>query len=301
MKKLKKVLKITAISLLVLVGFLFAAPYLFKPQILSLIKKEINKNLNAKVEFKDVDISFFRKFPRVALALDGLSVVGTGTFNSDTLLSAERIDAAVNIKSIISGDHITIYSVALEKPRIHAIVNEKGESNWDIAKSDSTEPSKPGETGKPFSMELNRYEISNGYISYVDEPGNMSAEIVNLQHEGKGDFAANLFTLATHTKAESVNFNYGGIPYLVNTNTSIDADIQVDNQTNKYSFKTDKISLNQLILSSEGFFQLVNDSVYAMDIGFKAPATEFKHLLSLIPLVYKNDFQNIKTKISLKI
>jgi hypothetical protein len=44
------------------------------------------KILNAKVDFKDVDISFFRHFPKVAIALDELQVIGTGTFAADTLL-----------------------------------------------------------------------------------------------------------------------------------------------------------------------------------------------------------------------
>ena len=61
--------------------------------------------------------------------------------------------------------------------------------------------------------------------------------------------------------------------------TSIDADVQVDAKTGKYSFKTDKISLNNLKLSSTGFFQLVNDSVYNMDISFDAPSTDFKNIL----------------------
>jgi hypothetical protein len=41
-------------------------------------------------------------------------------------LSAKRIDAAVNIMSVIKGKDMTIYSVAAESPRIHAIVNKEG-------------------------------------------------------------------------------------------------------------------------------------------------------------------------------
>lgn len=296
MKTLKKLLKILGVLLVVMIGFLFAAPYLFKPQILALIKKEINKSVNAKTEFKDLEISFFKKFPRVSLVLEDLSVVGIDEFSSDTLLRVKAIEASVNIKSIIAGDHITVYAVNLENPSINAIIHQSGRANWDIIKPDSNSNKINNTDDKPFSMELKQYSIVNGYISYQDQAGNMSAEIIQLQHEGKGDFKAEIFTLITHTNAESVNFNYGGIPYLVNTNTNIDADIQVDNKNNKYSFKTDKVSLNQLLLSSEGFFQLINDSVYSMDISYKAPSTDFKHLLSLIPAIYKNDFKQIDTR-----
>ena len=75
----------------------------------------------------------------------------------------------------------------------------------------------------------------------------------------------------------------------------MDADIQVDNKTNKYSFKTDKIALNELKLTTEGFFQLVNDSVYNMDIKYDAPSTDFKNILSLVPAIYQKDFATVKT------
>ena len=69
----------------------------------------------------------------------------------------------------------------------------------------------------------------------------------------------------------------------------------MDNKSNKYSFKTDEINLNDLKLSADGYFQFVNDTTYGMDIKFNAPSTEFKTLLSLVPAIYKNDFNKIKT------
>ena len=60
-------------------------------------------------------------------------------------------------------------------------------------------------------------------------------------------------------------------------------------------FKTDDITLNNLKVTADGSFQLVNDSTYNMDIKFKSPSNDFKDILSLIPAVYKNDFDKIKT------
>jgi anionic cell wall polymer biosynthesis LytR-Cps2A-Psr (LCP) family protein len=57
MKILKKILKITGITLLVLIAAAFLIPIIFKKQITSLVKKEINKSLTAVVDFKDVSLS----------------------------------------------------------------------------------------------------------------------------------------------------------------------------------------------------------------------------------------------------
>src|SRR6478752_1309877 len=134
----KKVLKIVLIVLLVLLGVAFAAPFLFKGKILALAKEQANKNLAAKVEFKDVDISFFRHFPRIAVGLEGLEIVGVENFSKDTLFSAKKIDVAVNFMSINGGSEMKIYSVTLAQPRIHAIINKEGKANWDIAKPDTS-------------------------------------------------------------------------------------------------------------------------------------------------------------------
>ena len=291
---LKKIVKITLIVLLILVVAAFAAPFLFKDKITALVKTEINNNLDAKVDFTDVDISFFRHFPRVALGLKNMQVVGINEFAADTLFVAKNIDVAVNIMSVIKGDEYKIYSITVDEPRIHAIVTKAGKANWSIAKPDTAAAKVPAEQ-TAFKMNLQSYSINNGYIKYDDAASNMSSEITGLNHSGSGDFTSDLFTLATKTNADAVTFVYGGIPYFSKTKTTIDADFQIDNKTNKYSFKTDKVTLNDLKLTTEGFFQLVNDSVYNMDIKYDAPSTDFKNILSLIPAIYQKDFATVKT------
>ena len=290
---LKKVLKITGIVILVLMVIAFILPFIFKGKIMKIAKTQINDNVNARVDFKDIDISLFRHFPRLAVGLEDLQVIGTADFSKDTLIAARQIDIALNLMSLFGGDQMKIYSVTIDEPRIHAIVNKEGKANWDITKPDTTTTAP--ETESNFNVELKKYAINDGYISYTDIPGDMSSEIFHLDHSGSGDFTADLFTLQTQTSAESVSFTYTKIPYLVNAKATLNADIQVDNRNDKYTFKTDDIALNDLKLAAEGYFQFVNDTTYGMDIKFNAPSTEFKTLLSLIPAIYKNDFTKIKT------
>lgn len=293
MRRIKKILKITGLTLLFLIAVAFAAPFIFRGKIISLVKQEINNSINAKADFKDVSISFFRHFPKVSVALQGLHVVGVDEFAADTLIAAKEIDASLDLMSVIRGSDYKIYSVSINEPRIHAIVHENGKANWDITKPDTTTTA--AEDTKPYKLNLQQYAINNAYISYKDAVGGMSAEITDLTHKGSGDFTADLFTLKTATKAEKVNFVYTNIPYLSNVQTTIEADIEIDNKTGKYSFSNANILLNELKLAAKGFFQLVNDSTYNMNIGFDAPSTDFKNILSLIPVIYQQDFARVKT------
>ena len=281
--------------MLALIVAAFLIPVLFKKQITSLVKKEINKTLVAKVDFKDVSLSLFRHFPKISISLDELTVVGTNEFAKDTLIAAKTLDASVNLISAIKGKDIKIYGVFLESPRIHALMNKDGKANWDIARPDNDTTGLTDSSPSEFKMNLQQYEIKNGYLYYNDETAGISSEISNFDHEGSGDFTADIFTLKTKTKADNAGFIYTSIPYLNNANAEIDAEVQIDNTNSKYTFKTESIKLNNLNLNAEGFFQLVNDSTYNMDIKFKTPSNEFKDILSLIPGIYKKDFDKIKT------
>src|SRR5438132_512283 len=113
MRILKKSLKIIAILFFLLIGFAFAAPYLFKGKILSAVKNKLNENLQARADFRDVDLSLFRHFPKVSVEIKDLQLVGVGAFEHDTLISAKAIDLSVNLMSIIKGKDYTIYAVNL--------------------------------------------------------------------------------------------------------------------------------------------------------------------------------------------
>lgn len=289
----KKFLKITGISLLVILIMAFTLPLLFKGAILKKVKAEVNKKLNAKVDFADVDISIFRHFPKLAVGLNNLQVIGLGEFAEDTLLQATQIDVALNLMSAIKGKDIKIYSIALKEPKVYAIVHSNGVANWDIVKPDSVASKDTASNNMQLSLE--KYSIENGTVVYRDDASVMAATVTNLNHEGKGNFVADVFTLATKTTADAIDFSYGGISYLNKVKTSIDAAIEVNTKNSKYSFNTENVKLNELKLTTQGFFQLLNDTTYAMDINFKAPSTEFKNILSFVPAIYQNNFTNIKT------
>ena len=289
----KKIIRITAIVLLVLLILLFTAPFIFKGKIVRLIKAEINNTLLAKTDFEDVDVSFFRRFPKVSLQIENLYIAGINEFQGDTLLRASKVEASADFWSVVKGENIQLHSIRVGNPVIHAKVTSDGKMNWDIAKPDTAGSQ---DASEPFNLELKEYSISNGALSYDDSSSLIFANVTGLNHTGSGNFNNESFTLHTSTTADSVDFVFGSIPYLDGAKTNINADILVDNKTGKYSFEKADILLNELKVETNGFFQLINDSSYAMDIAFNAPSTDFKNILSLIPVIYSKDFAKVQTR-----
>jgi len=291
---MKKVLRILAITIGVILILLFTIPILFRDKIIALAKQQINQTINAKAEFSDASVSFFRHFPKLSLALDNLSISGIPGFEQDTLLSARQASVALNVMSVLRGNNIKVSSVVINEPVIYAAINKAGKANWDIVKADSTVTDTSA--SKPFKLNLQNYEISDATVYYVDSSSGMDATILGLDHSGSGDFTQDEFTLQTSTNAKQLTYSLNGIPWLKNVSVSANTDVQVNNAISKYSFATDNIRLNELPLAVNGFYQVVDDSTADMDINFKSASADFKSILSLIPVVYQKDFKSLEAK-----
>lgn len=294
MRWLKKSLKIAGITLLSLILLAFIIPVVFKKQVQALVKREINKQINAKVDFTDVKLSLFRHFPRATISIKGLSIVGKDHFAKDTLIAASKIDITAGLFSVLKGKDIKVHGLYIQQPRIHLLVNRFGKANWDIAKVSTDSTAAKDTTASAFKISLKKYTISNGYLEYSDKQSNTYTELKGLNHSGSGDFTADIFTLSTSTDALSARFVQDGIPYLTNAKADLDAAIQIDNKTNTYRFKTNDIQLNALKLSADGFVQLLDTETFKMDFRFSSPANDFKHILSMVPALYTKDFTGMK-------
>ncbi|MEO8582521.1 MAG: hypothetical protein ABI415_01925, partial [Flavitalea sp.] len=73
---MKKILKIILVAVLIIIALLFTLPFVFKGKIISIVKTQVNKKINAKVDFSDIGISLLRSFPKVSVALENITVVG---------------------------------------------------------------------------------------------------------------------------------------------------------------------------------------------------------------------------------
>ncbi len=128
---MKKFFKILIIIILFLILCIVVLPFFFKGKILEIAKEQINKNLNAKVEFTSLNLSFIRNFPNASVVLKNLSVVGIDDFESDTLMSLKSFDIRLDVISAIKMENINIKRILIDHPVVLAMVLKDGKANWD--------------------------------------------------------------------------------------------------------------------------------------------------------------------------
>lgn len=296
---MKKLLIWSGAVLFVLLLALVSIPFLFKEKIVSLVKEQANRSIQATLEFKDVDLSLIRQFPQLSIRLQDLSLVNKAPFDGDTLLAASSLGVTVDLMSVIKGDEIRIRSVALSDAFIQLQVDSTGLMNWDIA-IPSTDTATTPPSATTFKAKLSSYALKNTRLIYDDRLLGFYFSMEGLDHEGSGDFTQDIFTLVTTTHANATTMRYGGIPYLSNVKTDLTASFEMDMPHMKFSFKENKAVLNDLPISVDGWVAMPDTNI-DMSIRFSTPASDFKAFLSLVPALYAKDFSSLQSSGTLKL
>ena len=290
---MKKVLITIAIIFAVLLAAAAAVPYFFKDQIVAKVKSVINEKVNAKVDFKEFDLTLISSFPKMGIKLNDLTVVGVDSFALDTLAKIKQLQLDLNLMSVIKGETYEINAVSLNEPTILAKVLKSGKANWDIMKPDSA--AKPTDTANAsFKAALEKYAIENGKITYDDASLNFFLQAENLNHTGKGNFTQDIFTLTTLSDIEKLTVKYGGIPYLNGVVLDASLPLEMDMKQMKFTFGENKIKLNELVLSAVGYLAMPNETDMVMDLKFDAQQSDLKNFLSLIPAIYAANFKDME-------
>lgn len=292
---MKNFIKWLLIILVLFVAILMILPLVFQSKITQMAKEEINKNVHATVDFDQVNISFISSFPNVSLSIDDLLIVGKDDFEGDTLSYMKNLKVKVALRAVFK-EPLEITSIYIDHPRIYARVLKDGKANWDIVKTSEDDAEEASSTTEAaFVISLKKLQMSRAQIVYEDESMDLFTKIMNMNFQLSGDLSADFTALSTHTEIEALSLKMDGIPYFYKNSMLLNADLNADLINSKYTFKEALLKINSLELAFDGSVAMPTEDM-VLDVTFEAKKTEFKHILSLIPAVYKTDFQDVKTE-----
>jgi uncharacterized protein involved in outer membrane biogenesis len=287
---MKKALKITGITLLIIIAILVAVPFVFQSQIKDMVKNFINENVNAKVEFSDVSLSFIRSFPQAHVTVSDLNITNFEPFKDETFLTAKHIAFTMSVKELFKSadEPIIVNSITIDEALVTLKTDSFGNVNYDIAKESETDEESDG-----FAFDIDDYSINNSALTYLDLGTNMKLYISELNHSGSGTFSGEKSELDTETAA-NVSFEMDSTNYLKNTHIKLDALIGMDLENSKYTFKDNTGYINKLPIEFKGFVKLLEEG-QDVDITFENPESSFKNFLAVIPEAYSKNIENVET------
>jgi hypothetical protein len=277
---------------------LVLVPALFGGRIANRVKSEVNRTLNARVDWAAAGLGLFHDFPNLTLRLDNLTVVGVGKFEGDTLAAIRQLRVVLDLASAVrnalgSSSPITVRAIELDRPRLSLVALEDGTANWDITKP-TPEAAPQAKAAKPMAISLRRLDISDAAVGFDNRKAKLKASVKGYDQSLSGDFSQNLVAIKTRADADTVSVTFAGIPYLNRVRLALTADVEADLARKSYTFKDTGLRLNDLTLGVSGSANTAGKNI-GLDLGFNAPTTNFRSILSLVPAIYAHDFQRVKT------
>lgn len=297
MTRSKRIVAGVAAAIALLLVLLAVLPLLFRDRIEQRVKVEVNRNVDARVDWRGAGLSFFRHFPNLSLTLDELTAVGTGRFQGDTLAAVRHLRVVLDVASVVrnltGGSPLVIRAVELDQPRLSLVTLEDGTANWDIVKKTPAEQPQP-QTSRPLAVSLRRFEISDARVAFDNRQSKLRAFIAGYDQSLSGDFSQERVVIHTRADADTASVTFAGIPYLDRVTLGLTADVQADLARKTYTLEDTELRLNDLRLTVSGSARSAGE-LLGLDLAFKAPSTDFRSILSLVPAVYAHDFDKVQT------
>ncbi|AHM61491.1 hypothetical protein D770_16185 [Flammeovirgaceae bacterium 311] len=291
---MKKVLIIIGSIIGVLLLLLILIPVIFKDKIFQKVDEQLAKSVNAEVNYNPdkLSLSVLRNFPHVTAGLEDFSIVGKDRFAGDTLVAADNFKIVINLGSVLFGDKMKIRAIELERPFIQILVLEDGTANYDIAIEEETLPGEDT-TAAEFQVGIQHWEVNNGRIVYEDRSIPVRIDLEEVNHSGNGDFTQDIFDMRTQTVAQRASLVFDGVRYVSNKHLEADATINMNLPEMKFTFRDNVLELNDFAVKFDGWLAMPNEPI-VFDMNFAAPENTFKSLLSLVPGMYNEHFEQLE-------
>ncbi|MDP2583528.1 MAG: AsmA-like C-terminal region-containing protein [Candidatus Palauibacterales bacterium] len=276
-------------------------PLLFRGRIEARARRAVNGAVSARVEWGSAGLSLLRHFPNPALRVRGLVVTGTGPFEGDTLASVGGLDVVLDLGSLWGawrhGAPVVVRSVVVDEPTLRLVRTREGAASWDIARKGGEAGPKPaaaGSGGRGASLGLRSLEIHGGDLTFRDSAARLEVSAAGLEESLSGDLSRDSVTLRTETRAAAVSASFGGLPYLSRSRLDLTADIGADLARKRYTVEKSQLRLGDLALDVSGSVSAAPDD-RTVDLAFRAPRSDVRGLLSLVPGLYTKEFTSVQT------
>ena len=285
-----KILKTALIVLLSLIAVVVIAAgiliwVVFTPEKLTpIVRNELGKMLTCEVQVNKVELTFFSTFPEFGLQIDNFLLKNPMQgAPSDTLLSAEKMVASVDIATLWKNNQVKVHELLLERPDISVYVDSAGRANYDIM------PPTPEDTTAfelPFDLlHLDKIKLEDANMSYKDDGMDMLLTLNDLKARLNISMKGDLVEGNLSGASKAFSFNWAKTDYLKNTPLEVETPFTFSINDQKLQLKKGSLALNQLGFAVDAFIHNKPEEIYT-DIAFNSDELEIKPVLDLLSLPF---------------
>jgi len=288
---LSKILKISGISLGSIVLLLLITPYFFKDSINSGIKEISKSYIKTKVDFKDLDISFFKHFPNLTVTLTNSSVKSSQPFQNENLIDAKEIGLGVDITSLF-GDKIIFNKLYIENANIRMKIDSLGKNNFDILVAE--EESKEKNDSK-LALALQNFKISNSNFLYDDQQSKTYLKLDNLAYDGLIDLSNDILSLNAKTEIKNTLFKIDKNIWVKNQPLKGKINTKINTNQFAFYFTDNPLILGEFPFNLQGSLKIPDEQQF-YDLKITTKNANLKSIPPIIPEAYQEYAKQLEMK-----
>lgn len=298
-KRTKGILKIAGISFgsliaVVLIVIVIVTNFVFTPARLTpVVLKTANQALNAKLDMKSVELTFFSTFPRFGLKLvDGHLVSkvlnDTAWQKTDSLLSFGKCVVVINPLDYLMERKVTLNYLGLEDASVYAFKNKDGIANWDIVASDTAaveaDTASADKQMLSGGIDIRRVALKRANVIFDDRDTRVYARLTNASLNLTASLHKEHSTLGLRFANDNVLFWQDGQLLVNKVATELKTSLDLDRRTRTLTLKDANISINGITFDVKG--TLKRDTVQralCIDMAYGLHAPSLETVLNMIP------------------
>lgn len=295
----KKTLCISGIVIGTLIILMAAAiggtiHFIFTPEKLTpLVVKTANGQMNARLNMKRVELTFFSTFPRFGLKLtDGTlmskAIRDTLWQRPDTLASFSKAVLVINPMDYLKEQKVSIYRLSLDSAKIYAYKHEDGRVNWDILPADTTaihtDTVAQDSAFTIREIDIRRVVLRHASLTFDDRETKIFANLWDVNLNLKANLSKGHSLLALDWRNKNVLFWQNGELLANHMSTHLQTDIELNRSTRTFALHNASLNVNGVQLDMQGTLQRDSTArALSIDFSYGLHAPSVKTILHLIP------------------
>lgn len=247
-----RLLKRVFLMILILMASISLVLFVFEDRIIKKVVAEANTYLKVPVQVREIDLHFWRTFPRLSVAFNDV-LIADPLQKTDTLFQAAQISLRFDPFDVFGGTY-QIQQISAFNGIAKIKEDQKGNANYDIFKQ-STEGS------SAFNLELESIFLEELRLNYTDQKNVQfySADIHSATLSG--NFSDQKTTLKALGAVQLKKIKKGRVVLLQNQPLDFDISLLVDQVQNTIKLPQAQIKIANLPFLIDGDFGPLSSTV----------------------------------------
>ncbi|MGL5682685.1 MAG: AsmA-like C-terminal region-containing protein [Marinifilaceae bacterium] len=287
------------VTIAVIIALLILIRWVLTPtRITPFIVKKANELVEARIDVRLADLTFFSTFPDLGVKVQGLTVINpidsTLKQPQDTLLQVENCVAKINLPQLIIG-RIIVKEFTLDNPTIYAYVSPLGVPNWDIVPLDTNAHGKTEiivdtlehiehKKEREIKLELHNVVINKGNVTFDDRSTDLYTDFKDMNLALNGALFDKQARLGLDFNAENILIWQNGELLVKRLRFGIQSDVNVNRDSNEVKLNKAVFDVNGIRMGAGGTLRGIMDNK-AVDVNLRygIDIPSLHKILELVP------------------